>query len=306
MPFGALPPPRYYVYLDAVAKAGSIRKAAENLHVASTALNRKINEIEDLIGTPLFERLPRGVRLTAAGEVLLATVRRSMSDLRSAVSQIEQLRGQVRGTVQLGCAESVATDLVPQCIAAYQQTHPGVQFCLHTGVTTDLVGKLLADDVDLILVHEPPQLDQLKTIAAVRQPLCAMVPPGHPLAHHATLRLADCQKYPVALGDSSFGSRKRIDAIVARTRMRLQVALESSTVGALKEYTRLTGAISFQYKTGIVRDVQRGELVGIPLVDRSLAHTRLVLACRMGRALPVASVTFCQSLEQGLLLLGNA
>ena len=67
-----LRPPRAYVYIDIVARAGSIRKAAEQLHVAPTALNRKIRETEDSLGTPLFERLPRGVRLTAAGEVLVA------------------------------------------------------------------------------------------------------------------------------------------------------------------------------------------------------------------------------------------
>jgi len=83
-----LRPPRAYVYLDTVARAGSIRKAAEQLHVASTALNRKIKETEDSLGTPLFERLPRGVRLTAAGEVMVAGVRRSMADVRAAVSHI--------------------------------------------------------------------------------------------------------------------------------------------------------------------------------------------------------------------------
>lgn len=54
-----LHPPRVYLYLDTVASCGSIRKAAEQLHVASTALNRKILEVEQQIGTPLFERLPR-------------------------------------------------------------------------------------------------------------------------------------------------------------------------------------------------------------------------------------------------------
>ena len=150
-----LHPPRHFVYLDAVARAGSIRKAAEKLHVASTALNRKILEIESDVGTPLFERLPRGVRLTSAGEVLIAAVRRSMADMRSAESQIEQLRGLVRGTVRIGCAESVAIDLIPDTIAQYQQTHPGVQFQIAAGVTGVLVAALLADDVELILVHDP-------------------------------------------------------------------------------------------------------------------------------------------------------
>ena len=295
-----LRPPRAYVYLDTVARAGSIRKAAELLHVAATALNRKIKETEDSLGTPLFERLPRGVRLTAAGEVLVAAVRRSMADVKAAVSHIEHLRGVVRGTVRMGCAESVGTDLIPASIAHYQQTHPAVQFQIASGVTAQLVASLLEDAVDLVLVHDPQPSDQLKVLASVRQPLCAMMRPGHPLAHLPVLRLTDCQKYPVALGNQSFGSRRLIDAIVARSSISLKVVLQASTVQSLQEFSRQTDAVSFQYQIGTRREVARGDLVAIPLVDRSLAQTRLVLAARSGRMMPIASQSFANLLEQTL------
>jgi len=291
-----LHPPRQFVYLDAVARAGSIRKAAEKLHVASTALNRKILEIEAELGTPLFERLPRGVRLTSAGEVLVTAVRRSMADLRSAESQIEQLRGLVRGTVRIGCAESVATDLIPRTIARYQQAHPGVQFQVVSSTTTLLVAALMADDIELVLVHDPAPSQLLRVISAVAQPLCAMVRPDHPLASRKTLRLADCQKYPVALGDRSFGSRRLLDGVMAQSRLALQVALEASTVQTLKEFTRHTGAISFQFEIGTQSDVQRGDLVAIPLSDRALRQSRLVLASRATRMLPIAASSFQETL----------
>jgi DNA-binding transcriptional LysR family regulator len=292
--------PRAYVYLDTVARAGSIRKAADILHVAATALNRKIKETEDSLGTPLFERLPRGVRLTAAGEVLVAAVRRNMADMRAAVSHIEHLRGEVRGAVRIGCAESVGADLIPASIAHYQQTHPAVQFYMASGVTTHLIASLLQDSVDLVLVHDPQPHDQIKELAFIRQPLCVMVRPGHPLASHRTLRLTDCQKYPVALGNQTFGSRHLIDAIVARSSIRLKVVLEASTVQSLKEFTRQTDVVSFQYQIGIRREVERGELVAIPLVDRSLALTRLVLAARQGRLMPIASQSFANLLAESL------
>ena len=83
-------PPKDYVYLDAVASAGSIRKAASRLHVASTSLNRKILEIEEELGMPLFERLPRGVRLTSTGEVILTAIRRNISDVETANAQMAE------------------------------------------------------------------------------------------------------------------------------------------------------------------------------------------------------------------------
>src|ERR1700742_413309 len=74
----ALPPPRLFRYVDAVGRYGSIRKAAEALHVVSSALNRRILDLEAELGSPLFERLPRGVRPTAAGELFFNYVPRSM------------------------------------------------------------------------------------------------------------------------------------------------------------------------------------------------------------------------------------
>jgi Bacterial regulatory helix-turn-helix protein, lysR family len=90
-----LRPPRLLTYVDAVARHGSIRKAADALSVASSALNRQILDLETDLGTALFERLPRGVRLTAAGEVFLAYARQAISELKAVESQVEQLRGLV-------------------------------------------------------------------------------------------------------------------------------------------------------------------------------------------------------------------
>lgn len=291
-----LHPPRAYLYLDAVARAGSIRKAAEKLHVASTALNRMILELEDQAGTPLFERLPRGVRPTAAGEVLILAVRRSLSDLRSAESQIEQLRGLVRGTVRLGCAESVATDFVPSAIVQYQTQHPGVQFQVVSGVTNHLLHLLEQDKVELVLVHDPAPGDDLRVISRLHQPLCAMLRPDHPLAKRTSLRLADCQAYPIALGDRSFGSRRLLDSVMERSRLSIRPLIEASTVQLLKEFTRQTGAISFQFQIGTMQEVRRGELVSIPVVDPALGRSELVLAVRDSRRLPIATLSFIELL----------
>ena len=298
-----LPPPRLFLYLDAVARAGSIRKAAETLGIASTALNRRILEAEEAAGTPLFERLPRGVRLTAAGEVLIVAIRRSLSDLAAASSRIEQLRGLVRGTVKIACAESVANDLVPATIARYQERHPGVQFQMVVGATKPLLAALFADDVDLLLAHDPPGGIALSELASVPQALCALMRPDHPCAGRKSLRLSDCQPYPVAFGTETFGSRRMLDAALAKTRLSFQVMLEASTVQAQKVYCQATGAICFQFETGARREVERGEMVAVPLVDPLLPKSRLVLGVRAGRGLPIAALSFLEGLKLSLATL---
>lgn len=298
-----LNPPRVYLYLDTVARCGSIRRAADQLHVASTALNRKILEVEAQVGTPLFERLPRGVRLTAAGEVLIATIRRSLADLDVAAAQMAQLRGLVRGCVRVASAESVATDFLPGVIGRYQGAHRGVQFRVAIGDTCELIETLTRDEADLLLAHDPPASPLLQELAAAGQPFCAMMRPGHPLAARRTLRLADCQPYPVALGPESFRSRRLIEAIAARNRLQLSVMLEASTVETLKGFVRQTDGICFQFHAGTLRETSQGTLTAVPLSDPELALGRLVLAARRGRALPPAAAAFAEHLKGAMAAL---
>ena len=83
---------RFLRYVDEVARAGSIRKAAEQLHVTASAVNRRVMDLEEELGAPLFERRPRGVRLTAAGELFVRYIREQTGDVERMRSQIEDLR----------------------------------------------------------------------------------------------------------------------------------------------------------------------------------------------------------------------
>jgi DNA-binding transcriptional LysR family regulator len=292
--------PRLFLYLDAVARTGSIRGAAETLNVASTAINRKIIEVERDLGTPLFERRPRGVRLTAAGEILIAAVRRNLSDLASVESQIEQLRGLVRGKIRIACSESVADDLVPLAISTYQKRYPGVQFHVQVGGTPILMEALMNYETDLILAHDPPPSDALNEILTIPQALCVMMREDHPLANRGRLRLADLQNFPVAIGEPSFFSRQAVDVVLRKSKLTLRIAMEASSVRPMKVFARETGGICFQFEIGTRRDVRAGEMIAVKLADRDLARSRLVLASRVGRSLPIPAASFVETLKSAL------
>jgi DNA-binding transcriptional LysR family regulator len=187
-----LQPPTIFSYLDAVAHHGSIRKAAEALHIASSALNRRVLDLEAEVGSPLFERLPRGVRATAAGELLLAYVRRSLKELRLVEAQIDGLRGLVHGRVRIAVAESVTGRMLPDAIAEYHGRHPGVGFSVRVGGPKEISAALLRDRADLILTHEQAEDAEIEILAETHQPLCVLVAPEHPLAARASLRLREC------------------------------------------------------------------------------------------------------------------
>ena len=113
--------------LDAVARRGSVRKAAETLHLTAAAVHQQILNFEEQVGTPLFDRLPRGMKLTAAGEIVLASVRRAQRDYEQALAQVEALRTLQRGHVSLGVPHASAEGLMPRVMRGDAARIPGHQ-----------------------------------------------------------------------------------------------------------------------------------------------------------------------------------
>jgi len=295
-----LRPPRLLTYVDAVARHGSIRKAADALNVASSALNRQILDLELDLGSALFERLPRGVRLTAAGEVFLAYTRQAISELKAVESQVEQLRGLVRGQVGVAAVESVAGELLPSAITQFQAAHPNVRFNVRIGVPDELIAALIADQVDLVLTHYPPPKKHVAIVATIPQALCALMVRDHPLAGRDDLRLRDCLAYPLALGDSTLAGRALIEQVLAQASFDLDPRLVSNSVETMKAFAHMNRGVCFQFRKPGKALIPPGDMIALPLIDPPLLQARLILATRRGRVLPIAAATFVELLQTAL------
>ena len=293
---GRLLPSPNYIYFDAVARHGSIRKAAQSLHIASSALNRRMLDLEQEIGSPLFERLPRGVRLTAAGELLLNHVRNAMHEWRKLEGQLAQLRGQTRGTVRVAVAESVTPSLLPNAITTYGREHTGVSFEVKVDGPENLAQALLDDHVDLILTHERPDKPGISVLAETAHPLCAFMDPSHPLAACSSVQLSDCVPYPWALPDHSLAARALLDVALEHASLSVAPTLESNSIETLKSFARHSEAICFSFHVG--SEAEARGLVPIPLLDRLFRKARLYLAARRGRVLPVVAASFAEQLKE--------
>ncbi|MGO9837200.1 MAG: LysR family transcriptional regulator [Polyangiaceae bacterium] len=293
-----LSPPRIFAYVDAVARFGSMRKAAAALHIAPSALNRRILDLEEELGSSLFERLPRGVRPTAAGELYLAYVRQSIRELEHVGAQIEGLRRLLRGRVRLAVAESVTGHMLPTAIARFQAQHPNVAFHVWIDGPKGLTDALASDAADLILTHDSLERPQISVIASVHQPFCALVAPGHPLAGRTSIGLRDCVAYPIAMPDTTLAARALIDRALVRASFKLEPALVSNSVELTKTFARQSNAVCFQFR--IAGELDPSGMVTIPLTDPGFAQATLALATRRHRVLPVASAAFAALLEEVL------
>jgi len=287
-------------YIDAVVRAGSIRRAAEALSITSTALNRRILAIEEELGVPIFERLPRGVRLSTAGEILIQHVRSQLSDMERVKSQIADLSGVRRGHISIACSQSVMPVFLPEQIAIYRREHPAVTFQVYRRDREAAEQALTDHSADLALVFEPVRLAEFDTLIAVEQPLHAIMSRRHPLARQQTVRLRECLRYPVAIPTHHYGVRAVLEASLQRSSMKLQPVIESDSFEFLRHYVRQKDAISFQIPIGVAGDGHRGEDVSRPLDQRDVKPGVLYVGQLRGRALPVAVSRFAAQIAAAL------
>ena len=283
-------------FVDEVAKAGSIRRAAETLAITPSALNRRILAIEDELGVQIFERIPSGVRLNTAGEYLVHHIRNQVSDLDRVLSHIADLSGVRLGHVAIACSQALLPHFITRQINQYRADHPAVTFNVLLRDREAVEEVLLDYSADLALVFEPARLTEFQTILTVRQPVYAVMARDHILASSKTVRLSDCLAFPTALPLNRYGIRFLLDAALHRTGATVEPIIQSDSFEFLVNYAATKDAITFQIPIGLPLDLTESKIVGRPVDTRDIPPGILCLAQLKSRTLPVAAARFADQL----------
>jgi len=289
---------------DAVARRGSVRKAAETLHLTAAAVHQQVLNFESQVGTPLFDRLPRGMQLTAAGEIVLAAVRRSQRDLDQALMQIEGLRSLRRGHVSLGAPHASAEGVMAGVVETMLREYAGIGFSVRTGNGETLLRWVAGGEVDIALCLQrtpPPGVEQVR---AWPQQLGAVVAPAHPLAvREGKLRLRDCLAYPLALPAPDMELRLMAERIASRDRRTLDPVVETSSVAMIRTLATAGTLVGLLVQENIAQDVAAGRLRWLPLADAE-ARSSTCLYQRIGQTTAAATGVFVQFLDAAMDRLG--
>ncbi|MGB0682195.1 MAG: LysR family transcriptional regulator [Magnetovibrionaceae bacterium] len=285
-------------YVDAVAKAGSIRKAAETLSITSTALNRRILAMEEDLGVALFERVPQGVRLTAAGEIMIHHIRNQLSEMERVKSQIADLIGERRGHVSIACSQALLPFFLPEQISRYRREHKAVTFDVFVRDRAAAEQALIDRSADLALVFEPVRMAEFHTLLTILQPVHVIMPAGHPLAGLEKVRLRDCLQFPLALPTAPYGVRHLLELAVRRTSLELKAAIQSDSFEFLRNYTHDDEMLAFQLPIGLPPEEEGAEMVHRPLDERDVAPGYLYFGQLQNRILPVAAARFAMQMQE--------
>ena len=288
--------------IDEVARAGSLRRAAQAMAITPSALQRRVQTFEEELGFAVFERLARGVRPSAAGEIVLHHIRQQLAETDRLRSRLADLSGVRRGHVSIACSQALTTHFLPAEIACYRAAHPAVSFEVHVLDHEAAVAALIDYEADIALVYGGERTNDLEVVLAVPQDICAVMARAHPLAHRETLRLREVLRHPLALPTRAFTGRRLLDRALAGGSTRLTIAVESNSFELLKSYVRRTDAITLQVPVGSPTEGELDDaLVGILIDSRDIHGDYLYLAQLKGRTLSVASSRFTSQVSRALV-----
>ncbi|MCW6511805.1 LysR family transcriptional regulator [Lichenifustis flavocetrariae] len=285
-------------YIDEVARTGSIRQAAERLSVASSAINRQIIAYEEELGLPVFERLSRGVRLTAIGELLVEHIRATMKDHRQTLHRIGDLKTLRRSKIHVATLEALTTDVLAQVVSAWHQTYPLTRISVTTMPSEAIAAAVGRGDAQLGLGFDMPPQPNLTTFSSTPCSLGLVVRPGHPLASRASLRWSELADCAFALPAEGLTIRTLLDRAIKRTRLTVDPIVETNSIDLLKRLAMLGDVATVLTKADVEVDRQRGALSFIPITDGEAGSQSLVIVHRTSAPLDGVTTRFAEKLAE--------
>lgn len=251
---------RLLQYIDEVARLGSIRAAGAKLHVAPSAINRQILLLEAELDQQLFERLPRGMRPTPAGEALLTHIRLTLRQYRETVADIRDLHALGSGEVVIATMTGLASSVVATAAASFHARHPLVRISIRTMATIDILRAVEHSEADLGLGFNIPSSTQVEVRWRMNTRLGAVVAANHPLAQMDTIPLAHCTGYPTIFADRSMVIHGIVAEAFATAGLDVEPAFHTNSIETMKRLAMSGEAIAFLSEFDVAEEVHDGRL----------------------------------------------
>ena len=269
--------------IRAIAETGSFTAAGEKLHVSQSAISRQILILEDELGEPVFHRIGRRIRITAAGESLLQLSHRVFRDLQDTVSVISDTREALRGSIGLVGGMTVCLYVFPRLLAEVRRIHPSLDMRVTVGSTQRSIEMLRTGAGDLGLLTLPIEASDLVSVPLLQEELLLVTYPSHPLAAQKQIVPADLNKQPFVLFETGSITRRIVEEFFGRERISPPVIMETENVEIIKAMVRSGLGISIIPWQAAAADVSTRQLFCSRIAGVSLERQTGWLYPKMGR-----------------------
>ncbi|AQZ51658.1 LysR family transcriptional regulator [Martelella mediterranea] len=256
-------------YLLSIAETGSMTRSAEQLNMTQPALSRGLAALEEEVGAQLFVRLPKAMRLTVFGRVMVRRAQGIFRQLEDAQHEIRHLQEHEETELSVGSGPVWLTGLLPRAINLTTRDLPGVSISVIGGFERQLAELVRRGQVAFILTEltDDPEFSDLHSEPLASARYAVVARRGHPLERAGTLELPDLLEFPWIMPDKAVNAQKRLDGLFQTEGLTPPVArIRSTSNGFITTYLEQSDALTFA-----VTPILRGHpsLTELPL-SRSL------------------------------------
>ena len=254
----------------AVAEEGSVSRGADRLCISQPAVSKQLGVLEASLRAKLFDRLPKGVRLTEAGHLLLGYARRLSALEREAEQAMAELQGLARGSLTLGASLTVGAYLMPELLAEYSRRHPHIALTLEIANTENIQKMLREGRLDLALTEGFADDPDLDAAVFAHDELVAIAPPGHPLLTQAPVPAARLLQEPLILREPGSGTRAVLERALAALGLTVQPLMSLGSTEAIKRAVAAGAGLAVVSRLALGLELETGRLALLPLSDLTL------------------------------------
>jgi DNA-binding transcriptional LysR family regulator len=245
----------------AVLELRSFRRAAERIGLSQPALSHQVRDLEQELGSPVFERLGRTIAVTEAGWVLEPYARRMFAALQGAHEAVGELRGLRRGAVLLGASSTPGIYLLPRVLGRFKAQYPGIELALRIGNTREIEERVRASEVDLGIVGGH-LADAKETCVEASLPdrLVLIVGPRHRWARRAAVSPDHLAEECLLVRENGSATRRLTERSLDQLGVSARARLELGHTEAIKEGVRAGLGVAFLSEYAVQSEVAAGQL----------------------------------------------
>jgi LysR family nitrogen assimilation transcriptional regulator len=262
-----------------VAHAGIVSRAAEELRLAQPALSRQIRKLEHELGVALFARHGRGVRLSAAGSLLLERAEAIAHLVHQTSEEIKGDHSPSRGRITLGVPPAAGRLLVPPFVERFQKAWPHTTLHMREGVSSSLQEWLVERRIDIAILHNPPHLEALEILPLLNERMFVIGPPESYIKdnrHPATFGIRHLGDLPLILPNMAHANRRLVEHAALEHGLRLRIKIEADSVAFAKALVEKGLGYTILTYAAVEEELERGKLTAYPIVRPTLS-TRVTL-----------------------------
>lgn len=265
---------RQLYYFVKVAKKQHVTQAAEELHIAQSAVSRQIHQLEEHLGVDLFLQQGRNLQLTPVGMLFLERVETILSDLERAIQETREFVDPDKGEIRFGFPHSMGVHLVPMVVSEFRKQYPEVKFKLKQGKYDNLIDSVLKAEIDLAFISPfPEKHPQVAGDILLTEKLYAVFPLEHPLSNQENVSLDELREENFVLFREGFSLRNIVIDACKQAGFTPRISFESDETDTIRSLVAAGMGISLLPEMSLRYSCTPLQVVKLNITDQHVTRT---------------------------------